>query len=120
MVFQTEMVLMRVGVSDSGLDITEEMILNSLDTFEGKPVILNKNQELKDYTNNKIVKEFQRANCIGVVTDAKYNKDNKVIIGLVSYNSDEYDNCCYDNWQIDYEKGDNKFVFCAVEIFDTY
>jgi hypothetical protein len=114
------MVLMRVENTANGLEITEEMILNSLDTFTGKPVVLNKNREFRDYTDDKIVKEFQRENCVGVITDVKYNKDNKVVLGLVTYNSDEYDNCCYDNWQIDYEKGDDRFVFCAVEIFDTY
>ena len=118
--FHTEMVLMRVETTANGLEVTEEMILNSLDTFTGKPVVLNKNQEFRDYSDDEIVKEFQRENCIGVITDAKYNKDNKVVLGLVTYNSNEYDNCCYDNWIIDYETGDDRFIFSAVEVFDTY
>lgn len=45
---EKEMVLMNVMKTENNFDIREEQILNSLDSFIDKPVLLNKNQEMKD------------------------------------------------------------------------
>ena len=42
---EREMILMDAMRTENNLDITEEQILNSLDSFIDKPVVLNKKQE---------------------------------------------------------------------------
>ena len=43
---EREMVLMNVMRTENNFEITEEQILNSLDSFIDKPVVLNKNQDI--------------------------------------------------------------------------
>ena len=59
---KNKMILMYKGTTINGLDITEEMILNSLDSFKSKPIVLNYKQKLKNYTDNETVSEFNKTN----------------------------------------------------------
>ena len=117
---EKEMILMDAMKTENNFDITEEQILNSLDSFIDKPVVLNKNQEMKDYT--KDLKQFNKERAIGLIKTAKYDKGTKQVVGIVQIykNKDyyKYFKPKYDNWQITFENnGDNKFEFDAVEIF---
>ena len=53
-----KMILMKKGITDNDFEITEEMILKSLNTFVNKPIVFNNKQSLKDYTNDEIVTKF--------------------------------------------------------------
>ena len=118
---EREMVLMNVMRTENNFDITEEQILNSLNSFINKPVVLNKNQEMKDYTKN--LKQLNKEYAIGLIKTAKYDKDAKQVIGIVQiYKNEDYYKYFkpkYDNWQITFENNvnDNKFEFNAVEFF---
>ena len=118
---EREMILMEAMRTENNLDVTEEQILNSLDSFIDKPVVLNKKQEIKDYT--KDLKQLNKEHAIGIIKTAKYDKDTKQVIGIVQIykNKDyyKYFKPKYDNWQITFENSvnDNKFEFIAVELF---
>lgn len=111
----SEMILMKVGRVPNGFKITEEMILNSLDTFENQPIILNKNGERKDYTNKDDVEKFNKEYPVGIITDIKF--ENGKVLGLVSWYKEEYERDEYDNWQIDIADDKKSFVYCCAEIF---
>ena len=119
---EKEMVLMNVMRTENNFDITEEQILNSLNSFINKPVVLNKNQEMKDY-RCKDLKQLNKERAIGLIKTAKYDQNAKQVIGIVQIYKDEdcynYFKPKYDNWQITFENNveDNKFEFNAVEFF---
>ena len=116
---EKEMVLMDVMRTENNFDITEEQILNSLESFIDKPVVLNKKQEMKDYT--KDLKQLNKEHTIGIIKSVKYDKNTKQVIGIVQIykNKDyyKYFKPKYDNWQITFENNNNKFEFNAVELF---
>lgn len=110
-----QMVLMKKGVTDNGFEITEEMILNSLDSFKNKPIVLNQNQFLKDYTDNNNVTKFNDENCIGVINSAEYIDDK--VIGDVVYFRDDFGQEEFDNWQIELSEDKKSFNYCSCEVF---
>lgn len=121
---EREMILMETMRTENNLDITEELILNSLDSFINKPVVLNKKQEMKDYRiKDEDLKQLNKEHAIGLIKTAKYDKNRKQVIGIVQIykNKDyyKYFKPKYDNWQITFENSvnDNKFEFIAVELF---
>ena len=121
---EKEMILMEAMRTENNLDITEEQILNSLDTFIDKPVVLNKKQEMKDYRiKEKDLKQLNKERTIGIIKTVRYDKSTKQVVGIVQIykNKDyyKYFKLKYDNWQITFENSvnDNKFEFNAVEIF---
>ena len=120
---EREMILMDAMRTENNLDITEEQILNSLDSFVDKPVILNKKQEMKDYRiKEKDLKQLNKERTIGIIKTVRYDKNTKQVIGIVQIykNKDyyKYFKLKYDNWQITFENNNNnKFEFVAVEIF---
>ena len=119
---EREMILMDAMRTENNLDITEEQILNSLDSFVDKPVILNKKQEMKDY-RGECSEQFNKEHTIGIIKTVRYDKNTKQVIGIVQIykNKDyyKYFKLKYDNWQITFENNvsDNKFEFNAVELF---
>ena len=119
---EREMILMDAMRTENNLDITEEQILNSLDSFVDKPVILNKKQEMKDYRiKEKDLKQLNKERTIGIIKTVRYDKNTKQVVGIVQIykNKDyyKYFKLKYDNWQITFENNNNKFEFVAVEIF---
>ena len=119
---EKEMVLMDVMSTENNFNITEEQILNSLPSFINKPVVLNKKQEMKDYSV-KDLKQLNKERTIGIIKTVGYDKNRKQVIGIVHIykNKDyyKYFKPKYDNWQITFENNvnDNKFEFNAVELF---
>lgn len=109
------MILMYKTVTPNGLNVTEEMILNSLDTFKGKPIILNNGQELNDYTNDEMVEKFNNEHCVGIINSVEL-VDFKVI-GDVTYYNEEYAKDKFDNWQIQLSEDRKSFTYCSCEIF---
>ena len=121
---EKEMILMNAMRRENNLDITEEQILNSVDSFIDKPVILNKKQEMKDYRiKDEDLKQLNKERTIGIIKTVRYDKNTKQVIGIVWIykNKDyyKYFKLKYDNWQITFENSvnDNKFEFIAVELF---
>ena len=121
---EREMILMNAMRIENNFDITEELILNSLDSFIDKPVVLNKKQEIKDYKiKEEDLKQLNKERTIGIIKTVRYDKNRKQVIGIVQIykNKDyyKYFKLKYDNWHITFENSvnDNKFEFIAVELF---
>ena len=120
---EKEMILMNAMRTENNFDITEEQILNSLDSFINKPVILNKKQEMKDYRiKEEDLKQLNKERTIGIIKTVRYDKNTKQVVGIVQiYKDEDYYNYFkpkYDNWQITFENNNNnKFEFNAVELF---
>lgn len=111
----SEMILMKVGKVPNGLEITEDMILNSLNTFINAPIVLNKNGERKDYTNQDEVKKFNIDHTVGVITDVRFETGK--VLGLVTWYKEEYKCDEYNNWQIDIADDKKSFTYCCAEVF---
>lgn len=111
----SEMILMKVGKVPNGFEITEDMILNSLDTFVNAPVILNKNGERKDYINQDEVKEFNIDHTVGVITNVKFETGK--VLGSVTWYKEECRCDEYNNWQIDIADDKKSFVYSCAEVF---
>ena len=120
---EKEMILMNAMRTENNFDITEELILNSLDSFIDKQVVLNKKQEIKDYRiKDEDLKQLNKERTIGIIKTVRYDKNTKQVIGIVQIykNKDyyKYFKLKYDNWQITFEDSQyNKFEFNAVELF---
>ena len=109
------MVLMTKGKTVNDLDVTEEMILNSLHTFKNKPIILNNNQFLTNYTDDEIVQEFNKDHEIGIIVSANYKEET--VEGEVIFEDTKYARDEFDNWQIELSEDGKSFLLKAIEIF---
>jgi hypothetical protein len=110
------MILMYATVTPNGLNITKDMILNSLDSFRDKPIVLNNGQDLNDYTDDEIVTKFNKEHAIGIINSAEL-VDFKVI-GDVTFYKEEYKKDKFDNWQIELSEDKQSFNYCSCEIFN--
>lgn len=115
---KTIMELMTIGISDSGINITKEMVENSIDTFIDKPVVLNYNQEVSDYRGLDIDK-WNKERTVGIITSIEI-KENKVLGDVIWYD-EKYIKNKYDNWQISFEEkhreDNDNFNFRCVEVW---
>lgn len=111
-----KMILMMEGSTPNDLNITKDMIVNSLDTFKDKPIVFNDKQSLKDYTNNETVNKFNAQHCVGIIKSAEYNPKGYVEGNVIYYDSD-YAKDEFDNWQIEVCEDKKSFVYCSAEVF---
>jgi predicted adenine nucleotide alpha hydrolase (AANH) superfamily ATPase len=100
----------------NGLTITKEMVLNSLETFKDKPIVLNNGQDLNDYTDDEIVTKFKKEHEIGIIHSAEI--DGFKVIGDVTFFKEEYKKDKFDNWQIELSEDKQSFNYCSCEIFN--
>lgn len=110
------MILMYVTRTPNGLNITKEMVLNSLETFKDKPIVLNNGQDLNDYTDDEIVTKFNKEHAIGIIHSAEL--DGFKVIGDVTFFKEEYKKDIFDNWQIELNEDKQSFTYCSCEIFN--
>ena len=95
------------------IDLTDEMIENSLETFEGKPIVYSPKTEKQGCYS--IMNDDNIP--IGVIKEAKYDKETGLVIGKVIIWKEKYFNINkYSNWQISIEDDKIKFNFLGVEI----
>lgn len=111
---EMKMILMREGLTPS-MDITKEMILNSLDSFINKPIIFNNKQTLKDYIDNEIVFKFNLDYCVGIIKSVEYNPKGYVEGKVIYYNMSHIKNE-FDDWQIELSEDSKSFNYCSCEI----
>lgn len=113
---EMKMILMMEGSTPNDINITKEMILNSLYTFKNKPIVFNDKQSLKDYTNDEIVTKFNNEHCVGIIKSAEYNSKGYVE-GDVVYYDEYYSKNEFDNWQIEISEDKKSFNYCSCEVF---
>lgn len=111
-----KMLLMQSGYTGNGFMIKDEMILNSLDSFIDKPIVLNKNEEWIDYTDEWMNRDYFQDKVVGVIKSVEFLLGE--VIGDVLVYNDEYVRNKFDNWQISFKEGcRDRFNLESVEIF---
>jgi hypothetical protein len=112
------MIVMRAEETANGLMITEEAILNSLDTFINKPIVFNDKQTLKDYTVDEMVDKYNSEHVMGIILGNLELKDGKVYADVAIWdNYPEKFKPEYDNWCIQLNDDKKSFTLCSVEFF---
>jgi hypothetical protein len=118
-------ILMEVAITPNGVEITSKMIENSLSTFANKPIVYNKQEKLKDYRDDEIVKSFNEEFCIGYIQDDVVFENN-IVTATVFFLDDLFENIIdssvfekngKDNWQIIVNENGKGFVYAACELF---
>lgn len=108
------MILMDISKGHN-IEITQEMAKKSIDTFIDMPVVYSPGQELDDYRNERVVRDFYYNNVVGYITSARI--ENNQIIGEVCWYNEFYIKDKYDNWSIQLSDDKTQFKFKGVEIF---
>jgi len=119
MMYIKHVLIMNIGMTANGFDLTKEMVLNSIDSFEHQPLIYNKKKEFKDYIEENI-SNYKNEIAIGFIAGNIEVTDIEVFADIII--KDEYKNLWngkYDNWCIDYpiEDNKNKFRLNSIEVF---
>lgn len=110
--------LMKVGRIENNSpnkDIIEESIIHHV--FDNAPIIYNQNENFKDYRDNNIVEKYVRENVVGVILPNTVNFDGLYVTADVMLLKEFSNRTHFDNWGIEYEKGDCYFNFCFCELF---
>lgn len=116
----TNFEIMRVGKTQNTLKITKSAIQKCMKLygFNNAPIVFNNNQEFKDYRDNDTVDNFQREKCIGVIIgDIVFDELSGSVFASVMLQEEFRSRKHFDNWQIDYDKEDDDFKYCACELF---
>lgn len=108
--------IMNIGETENGyITITKEAVLNSIKTFEYKPIVYNKNQAFRDYRESNF-DNYKNELIIGHILGNVEVTDKEVFADIIV--KDEYKDLWkdkYDNWCIQ----DNKsgFELLSIEVF---
>ncbi len=117
--------LMDAGTTVNGLTITEAMLDEAVKSnlFDNKRIVLNKNEQFKDYRNKEVVERYKHKNIVGSIlsgTAVKHiNDDGYSYVDATVLISDEFkDKKGYDNWVIDYDEEKSPYFldynFCEI------
>jgi hypothetical protein len=102
--------IMNIGKTANDFNLTKEMVLNSIESFKNKPIIYNKQQELKHCTEDIV---------IGFILEKEVKvTDLEVFADIFVF--DEYKNLWdgkYNNWSIQLSDSENKFQLLSIEVF---
>jgi hypothetical protein len=109
--------IMTIGMTQNNWELTREMVENSLNSFPNEPIIWNKNQEFKDYTD---MKNYNNNLLIGMICeDANIViEENNVYADIFVY--DKYLELWkgkFDNWCIQFNDGWKLFKLDSIEVF---
>ena len=110
-----DFVLMDVGKTQNNLVITYEMLDKSIHTFDGKPIIHNKNKELTDYRDKGKVEDYYSDKLIGVIIPDTVEMIGGTVFADVVLEEMFANKSQYDNWLIAYEDG--AFTYDACELY---
>ena len=113
--------LMKVGKTQNGLELDREVIEESVANrvFDNAPIVLNDNQNFKDYRNNNEVDIFTRKEIIGVILPDTVDFNGYSVTADVMLLEEFANRTHFDNWCIEYEKGDLYFKYGHCELFST-
>lgn len=111
--------IMIIGMTQNNLDLTKEMVENSLDSFAHVPIVWNKQQEFKDYREENI-ENYKNEIAIGIICE----EPNIIIEGNNVYADififPQYKDLWkgkFDNWSIQFNEDRTKFTLCSIEVF---
>jgi hypothetical protein len=112
--------IMNIDKTQNDFEITKEMVFNSMESFINKPIVYNKKQEFKDYSEDNLSIYKDRTIVIGIIIGNIEVTDTEVLADIMI--RDDFKDLWkgkYDNWCIDYpvDNDKNKFEFLSVEVF---
>jgi hypothetical protein len=110
--------IMTIGMTQNNWELTKEMVKNSIKTFQGVPIVWNKQQEFKDYTGD--MKDYKNEMVIGMILEngRVCIEDNNVyadIFLIEGYRHLWKDK--FDNWCIQFSDDKKSFILESIEVF---
>jgi len=111
--------IMTIGKTQNGWNLTKEMIMNSLDTFANKPIVWNKREDFNNYTDMDNYKDSCQV--IGMIL-AEPNieiTDHEVYADIMIMNDNHRHLWTgkFDNWCITLSDDKKSFELDSIEVF---
>ena len=114
--------IMTIGMTNNNWELTREMVENSLNTFTGKPIVWNKEQNFKDYSDMKSY--YIDNKIIGIIAAEPDSKiiieDNNVYADIwlfEKFDGDKLWKGKSDNWCITIADDWKSFILDSIEVF---
>lgn len=110
--------IMNIMMTENGLNITKEMVENSLESFINVPVVYNSRGDFKDYTEKNIDNYKTETFPIGVVLNGVHIENDGVYAEIMIW--DKYEKLWhgkYDNWCIVLAEDKKSFRVDSIEVF---
>jgi hypothetical protein len=111
--------IMTIGVTANGWELTKEMVENSLGTFANIPIIYNKKEEYKDYTKG-FEDYFKNNQAVGVICSIPNIaiECNNVYADIIMMDDYQYLwKGKFDNWCLEPSKDKKSFKLLSIEVF---
>lgn len=111
--------IMNIMTTENGLDITEEMVKNSLESFINVPIVYNECSHFKDYREENIesYKEIKSKPIGFIINDIRIVEDNVLAKIMIWDKYKELWHGKYDNWCIVLAEDKKSFIVDSIEVF---
>lgn len=112
-----QQLIMTLGMTQNNWELTKEAVENSINSFANVPIVWNKQQEYKNYSDTS---DYLQNRVIGFISSEPYINiiDNNVYADI--FIKDEYDYLWqgrFDNWCIQFDDNMDNFKLFSIEIF---
>lgn len=110
--------IMNIMKTENGLDITREMVENSLGCFANAPIVHNPQGEFKNYIDENMDDYKNKIYPIGIVLNPIHIENDGVYAQINIW--DKYKdlwNGKYDNWCIVLSEDKKSFIVDSIEVF---
>jgi len=110
--------VMNIMKTENGLNITKEMIENSLESFINAPIVYNEMGTFKDYKDESFNDYFKKNIVIGMILENVNIVNDEVRADILIY--DGYINLWadrYNNWCIKLAEDKKSFTVDSIEVF---
>jgi len=114
--YETELTL-ELPVEEIITNVIEESVVQRV--FDNAPIVFNENQNFKDYRNNDDVEIYFKEKIVGVVLPNTVDFNGYSVTANVMLLEEFANRTHFDNWCIEYEKGDCYFKYNQCELFGT-
>lgn len=110
-----QQLIMSIGVTNNGWELTESMVRNSIGNFNGAPIIYNKDSNFKNYND---LSKYNENTVIGTIVDNVNIVGNNVYADI--YLFEKYSHLWkgkFDNWCVQFDTDKEGFLLCSIEVF---
>jgi hypothetical protein len=117
--FLEKQLIMTIGITQNGWELTKEMINNSINTFAQAPIVLNSRQEYKNY-NNPFEDYLNNCTVIGVISSTPniIIEENNVYADILLWeHKKNFWKDKFDNWCIEVSDDKKSFKLQSIEVF---
>lgn len=110
--------IMNIMMTENGLNITKEMVENSLESFINAPIVCNSRGDFKDYTKENIDNYQTKTFPIGVILNNVHIENDGVYARVMIWDKfEELWHGKYDNWCIVLAEDKKSFRVDSIEVF---